>query len=219
MIKVLNLYSGLGGNRKLWKDVRVIAIENNEEIATLYSEQFPKDKIILTDAHEYLLKHYNEFDFIWSSPPCQTHSRSRYGCVCAGKTTPKYPDMRLYQEIIFLKHHSKSKWVVENVLGYYNPLIPGRVINRHIFWSNFTIPKPVNIKFKKIDSMSFNAEHYGFSLNGYNIKTRKDQILKNLVNPELGLYIFNNAFRIKQLNMNDIKQVETNGSNSASPLE
>ena len=32
-MKVLNLYAGIGGNRKLWKDVEVTAVENNKEIA------------------------------------------------------------------------------------------------------------------------------------------------------------------------------------------
>ena len=36
MIKVLNLYAGIGGNRKLWKDVEVTAVEINEEIAGVY---------------------------------------------------------------------------------------------------------------------------------------------------------------------------------------
>ena len=30
--KVLNLYAGIGGNRKLWKDVEVTAVENNPEV-------------------------------------------------------------------------------------------------------------------------------------------------------------------------------------------
>ena len=76
-IKVLNLYAGIGGNRKLWKGVEVTAIEINPEIAKIYQDFFPNDKVIITDAHQYLLEHYKEFDFIWSSPPCQTHSSFR----------------------------------------------------------------------------------------------------------------------------------------------
>ena len=63
-LKILNLYAGIGGNRKLWKKVEVIAVEMNPEIAKVYQDFFPKDKVIIEDAHEYLLKHYKEFDFI-----------------------------------------------------------------------------------------------------------------------------------------------------------
>jgi len=71
-MKVLNLYAGIGGNRKLWEDVDVTAVELNPDIAKIYQDFFPNDKVIVADAHKYLLKHYKEFDFIWSSPPCQT---------------------------------------------------------------------------------------------------------------------------------------------------
>ena len=37
-MKVLNLYAGIGGNRKLWTDVEVTAIENNESIAAIYQD-------------------------------------------------------------------------------------------------------------------------------------------------------------------------------------
>ncbi|GAI27248.1 unnamed protein product, partial [marine sediment metagenome] len=123
-IKVLNLYAGIGGNRKLWENVDVTAIENNAEIAKIYQDFFSNDKVIVTDAHQYLLKYFMEYDFIWSSPPCPTHSITRF--LHKKKV---YPDMELYQEIILLKHFFRGKWVVENVKPYYKPLIE----------SNFTI--------------------------------------------------------------------------------
>ena len=48
-IKILNLHSGIGGNRKGWigKDVEVTAVEHNSEIANVYQEFFPQDKIII----------------------------------------------------------------------------------------------------------------------------------------------------------------------------
>lgn len=33
VIRVLNLYAGIGGNRKLWEGVEVTAIEYKQEIA------------------------------------------------------------------------------------------------------------------------------------------------------------------------------------------
>jgi DNA (cytosine-5)-methyltransferase 1 len=68
-MRVLNLYACLGGNRLLWEDCSVVAVENDPELARLYKERFPNDEVIIGDAHEYLLKNYMNFDFIWSSPP------------------------------------------------------------------------------------------------------------------------------------------------------
>ena len=92
-LKVLNNYCGIGGNRKLWTDVDVTAVELDKNIAAVYQDFFPDDTVIVADAHEYLLEHYKEFDFIWSSPPCPTHSR-----LCSSKSgwgIVDYPDMSL----------------------------------------------------------------------------------------------------------------------------
>ena len=44
-MKILNLYAGIGGNRKLWGDEHeVVAVENNEEIAEAYKTFYPKDQ-------------------------------------------------------------------------------------------------------------------------------------------------------------------------------
>jgi len=135
-MKVLNTYPGVGGNRKDWENVEVTAVENHPQIAEIYQELYPNDKVIVGDAHDYLLNHYKEFDFVWGSPPCPSHSKmmkfTRHDVV-------KYPDMRLYQEILLLKHFFKGKWVIENVEPYYEPLIPAKKVGRHLFWSNFPI--------------------------------------------------------------------------------
>ena len=136
-MKILNLYAGIGGNRKLWGDEHEItAIEDNEEIAKVYQKNYPNDKVIVCDAHEYLRQHFEEFDFIWSSRPCHTHSKMNRG---TRHRIRKFPDMKLYEEIIFLKHFFKGKWVVENTEPYYKPLIKPQVSDRHRFWSNFVI--------------------------------------------------------------------------------
>src|SRR3990167_8331912 len=99
-MKVLNLYSGIGGNRKLWTDVDVTAVELNLDIAKIYQDFFPKDKVIVADAHQYLLEHFKEFDFILSSPPCVSHSQFRQRCgVKAWGYDELYPDMTLYEEV------------------------------------------------------------------------------------------------------------------------
>lgn len=137
-MKILNLYSGIGGNRKLWDgDFTVTAVEYREDIANVYRHYFPKDEVIVTDAHQYLLDHYSEYDYIWSSPPCPTHSRSRFWRHST-LNEQAYPDMKLYQEIIFLKHYYRGKWSVENVEPFYDPLIPPtKQIGRHFILDKF----------------------------------------------------------------------------------
>ena len=140
-MKVLNLYAGIGGNRKNWKNVSVIAVELDPVLAEFYARKFPEDEVVVGDAHQYLLDHYKEFDFIWSSPPCQSHSSFRQNiCVRFSGARAVYPDMRLYQEILFLRHNAKCLWTVENVKPYYKPLIEAdAVLHRHLFWCNFQI--------------------------------------------------------------------------------
>jgi DNA (cytosine-5)-methyltransferase 1 len=196
LIKVCNLYCGIGGNRKYWDNVDVTAVEINPQIAAIYQDFFPNDKMIITDAHQYLLEHYQEFDFIWSSPPCQSHSRARLWGWKNDKRVPKlYPDLKLYEEIIFLENFCQCKYVVENVSGYYEPLVEPQKIGRHYFWSNFVIP---NFKHNKSDINRGNIkswqEQIGLSLDNKVVGQRKDQILRNCVEPELGLHIFNCAF-------------------------
>ena len=201
-MKILNLYAGIGGNRKLWGDKHEItAIEIDSEIAKIYQDFFPNDKVIVIDAHQYLLEHYREFDFIWSSPPCPTHSKIKEMTVKIGRDPLMYPDMKLYEEIIILQEFYKGKWVVENVVSYYDPLIKPRIIGRHYFWSNFIISKIKLHSNPIIERTKIDNDNFGFDISGYSYNTRKDQILRNLVNPKLGLHIFEMAFKKPQLTL------------------
>ncbi len=201
-MKILNLYVGIGGNRKLWGDKHeVTAVENVPEIAKIYQDFFPNDKVIVCDAHQYLLEHFEEFDFIWSSPPCPSHSRIRKNTsVARGQSKPIFPDMKLYEEILFLEHYFKGEWVVENVCSYYKPLIKPYEIQRHYFWSSFVIPKSFDISFDNIAAgkIGFWEEKFGFDLSKYKLKIEKKKILRNCVDPKLALKIFNLAFKEKQ---------------------
>jgi len=205
-MKVLNLYAGIGGNRKLWTDCEVTAVEINPEVASVYAGYFPNDELIVGDAHEYLLRNFDKYDFIWVSPPCQTHSAmarvnfKRYDLR-------QYFDAKLWQEIVLLKSYAKCKWVVENVKPYYEPLIhPSHKVDRHYFWSNFlishfekkNIPNFIDAKFDDIKKWlgydDFNERIY---LKGNHDYT---QILRNCVHPETGLHIFNQAKGIYKAN-------------------
>jgi DNA (cytosine-5)-methyltransferase 1 len=100
-IKILNLFAGIGENRKNWKNVEITAIECNEEMAMIYKAHFPDDTVIVADSQEYLLKNYMNFDFIISSPPCQTpiktnHSFTKQAQKTRNNFEVKYPDMKSY---------------------------------------------------------------------------------------------------------------------------
>lgn len=177
----------------------VVAVENNPNIAKIYQDFFPSDIVVVADAHQYLLEHFGEFDFIWSSPPCPTHSRLRKQLsVTVGGAKPVYPDMKLYEEILFLQGYFKGKWVVENVMSWYDPLIKPQIIQRHYFWSNFPITEK---EFKKdqiritgktntktqAEEIARLEQNHGFSLAGYSGDKRT--MLQNCVSPEVGAHL------------------------------
>jgi len=199
-MKVLNLYACLGGNRLLWEDCEVTAVELDPEAARLYQERFPNDIVIVADAHQYLLDHYKEFDFIWSSPPCPSHSRARYWNSSNYDTTTKaiYPDMKLYEEILFLQHYYRTgKYVVENVIPYYEPLIPAQKRGRHLYWTNFKLPNDLNDRRFAISSekqeLKGLCEFHNYDFTKYKGNQSVLKMARNLVDYEAGKTIFNIA--------------------------
>ena len=178
------------------------AVENDEEIANAYKAQFNTDNVLVCDAHEYLLNHFHEYDFIWSSPPCQSHSRMMKG---TRHTRRVYPDMSLYQEIVLLKHFFKGKWVVENVVPYYEALMPPtKKLGRHLFWSNFYI-SAVDIKSPSNFINNGTVEAANELADWLGIKYEKPiyykgnhcpaQVLRNCVHPLIGNQVFSCALQ------------------------
>lgn len=193
-MKILNLYACLGGNRLLWENCEVTAVELDPELAKLYQERFPNDTVIVADAHQYLLDHFKEFDFIWSSPPCPDNSRARFWRH--SQSNPVYPDLRLYQEVILLEHHFKGNWVVENVIPYYEPLIPAQKRGRHLYWTNFKLPQYIGereFQMAGLGEVDRLCEFHNYDFRQYKGKQRIDKIARNLVDYEAGLTIFNVA--------------------------
>jgi DNA (cytosine-5)-methyltransferase 1 len=197
-MRILNLFGGIGANRSPWGEKHVIVtVEHNQQIAYLYYLRFPKDIIIIADAYDYVLKHFMEFDFIWASPPCNTHTFLNVLIVSKMDRgfKAKLPDLQLYSLVIFLKRFFKGLWIVENVKPYYEPLIkPSFQLGRHIFWSNFHVEKKEFREKEYTNDMVYTARVKQVDLdliNKFNCKSfRKDQLLRNAVNPKISAHIF-----------------------------
>ena len=213
-MKILNLYACLGGNRYKWNevkdDIEVTAVELDIELARLYQERFPNDKVVIADAHQYLLEHYKEFDFIWSSPPCPSHSKIRITQKSRDTFKAIYPDLKLYEEIIFLDNYFNGKYCVENVTPYYQPLIPAKKRGRHLYWTNFNLPN--DLKERKLDGIlcTMKGEHKKLEV-FHDIKVTASvggyrDVLRNLVDYEAGKTIFETMLGI--IKKEDIKQTE-----------
>ena len=210
-MKILNLYACLGGNRYKWGDEHEItAVELDEELARLYQERFPNDTVIVADAHQYLLDHYQEFDFIWSSPPCPTHSRARYWSIGANGKNAIYPDMKLYEEILLLDYHFKGKYVVENVIPYYEPMLNPKKRGRHLYWCNFNLPSNLGDRIAKVcqgkDELNRLCVFHNYNFKKYKGEQSIKKIARNLVDYEAGKTILDTAMGIIQ--KQDINQTE-----------
>ncbi len=102
--------------------------------------------------------------------------------------------MTLYQIISFLELYGKKcKWVVENVIPYYTPLIkPSVEIDRHLYWSNFNISKIDIEKKYTIDSVTIETLK-DFDLKKYPKIKNKRQVIRNQVDYEIGKHILDCA--------------------------
>jgi DNA (cytosine-5)-methyltransferase 1 len=170
----------------------------------MYKERFPNDIVIVCDAHQYLLDHYKEFDFVWTSPPCPSHSRARYWNSSNYDTTTEaiYSDMKLYEEILFLQHYFHGKFVVENVIPYYEPLIVAKKRGRHLYWTNFLLPNDLKDRRFAIsqtkNELKELCKFHEIDLTTYAGSQSKIKIARNLVDYEAGKTILSVALEIYQ---------------------
>ena len=217
-IKLLNLFSGIGGNTYTLNRDRfeVTHIEHNVEVAEECELQNPQDIVIMDDAWEYV-HDYDKYDYLWASPPCQTHTGLNNALHGQGRR--RLPDFRLYALITYLKHFVKTPWVVENVKPYYQDLAmirPTAVLSRHWYWSNYNLigerykQNPFNVtnaRPKKDGKRMTSKEHrdklqeyLGITLTKLRYIDGKNpsQILSNCVHPDEGKYLIEQAFtRVK----------------------
>ncbi len=198
--RILNAYAGVGGNSKFWSDYDVVAVEIDPKIAKVYKDLNPTHEVVIGDAHEYIRANYTEFDFIWSSPPCQTHSKM---VKATRHKNRNYPNMMLYEEILFLSHFFKGKYVVENVVPFYEPLInPNNQVGRHCFWSNFDfnvddVSRPSNfINMSNLAGRKKLQDWLGIHFEDriyYAGNHCPAQVLRNCVHPNIGKAILESA--------------------------
>ena len=118
--------------------------------------------------------------------------------------------MKLYEEILFLDNHFNGKFVVENVLPYYEPLIKAKQRGRHLYWTNFNLPNILTDRKCKIGSGTNEVkklcDFHEINIDHYKGEQRKDKIARNLVDYEAGKTIFETALGI--IRKQDVKQTE-----------
>lgn len=212
-MKILNLYAGLGGNRKSWTNHEIKAVEIVPEIAEIYRKLFPGDQVIIADVMQFVRKeNLGSYDFIWASPPCKTHS-------CA--TTKKFryvPDLTSIHGLrIFLDYQCETPYVIENVQPFYKlpkEYQPTFKIDRHLFWANFFVPVPekslINSRISDLPhkrdrslymrgSIEELASFHNYDLSIIENLSNRESLLRNMTHWKIGKYILDCFMKQKNL--------------------
>ena len=136
--KLLDLYCCAGGATKGYQRAGfyVVGVDINEQ------PNYCGDEFIQGDALEYLCEHWQEYDVIHASPPCQGYSVTRT------LHTNEYPDLLPVTRAL-LRFIGKP-YIIENVPGapmrdyiWLNGLMFGlKVIRRRHFESNILLLQP-----------------------------------------------------------------------------
>ena len=114
----------------------------------------------------------------------------------------KFPDMKLYEEILLLKHLFNGKYVVENVIPYYEPLIAAQKRHRHLYWTNFNLPTILTNRDVRIssgtDEVGKLCKFHDFDFYKYKGSQPVNKIARNLVDYEAGKTILETALNIQR---------------------
>lgn len=145
-MRILDLYGGLGGTargiqlvlEKKGIKFEYIVIENNLKVAEAHRRNNPESKVIVADIKDWLDK-ITEFDFVWASPPCHTHSQLQM--INKGRRhKTKLVDWSLWHVIDIFQRAETIPFVVENVKVWYNePFKHNFKLDRHYFWTNLRL--------------------------------------------------------------------------------
>jgi DNA (cytosine-5)-methyltransferase 1 len=123
----------------------------------------------------------------------------------------EYPDMKLYQEIIFLDNFFEGKYCVENVIPFYEPLVPAQKRGRHLYWTNFNLPTNLNERknpdlAREKDLINSLSKFHDYDFRKYKGKQSVQKMARNLVDYEAGRTIFEIALGI--VSKKDSNQIE-----------
>ena len=116
--------------------------------------------------------------------------------------------MKLYEEILLLDNFYKGKYLIENVIPYYEPLIPAQKRGRHLYWSNFIVPNTLskrhaNIGGSTVDELNKLCEFHDYDFRQYKGEQSVQKMARNLVDYEAGKTILETALNIyKKTNTN-----------------
>ena len=101
---------------------------------------------------------------------------------------------------MFLENYYGGKYCVENVIPYYEPLIPAKKIGRHLYWTNFRLPNDLGERKHSImeskDETKKWCEFHNYDFTKYKGTQPVQKIARNLVDYEAGKTIFNIAIGI-----------------------
>jgi DNA (cytosine-5)-methyltransferase 1 len=171
-LKVLDLFCCCGGASKglsVRNEVTGVDITDNH--------QYPFN-FIHSDVFDLKPEFFEQFDFIWASPPCQHFTWAR-----RLNTKHKFPD--LIDKTRNLLQNTGKPYIIENVLGaplrrdllLCGDMFDLRVRRHRIFESNFPIIQPIHNKHKKrIDKThSYYVCASGHGGNGYSFKLKDIQ--------------------------------------------
>ena len=209
-MRILNLYAGLGGNRGSWDNHEVTSVEFNPKIADMYCKRFPNDEVVIQDVFTFLRDKNNNLDdyqFIWASPPCQSHSQLQMFNPSKDTRSPIPDTTSIYGLFTWLNYNFSHSYVIENVQPYYVPHQKQTVkLGRHLFWANFPI-KPKNFNQKFLETIrgdnpgSFSEEEYQFHVKRLKLSIISDDlkkefkgkklrtVIRNCIDPRVGKYI------------------------------
>ena len=126
--------------------------------------------------------------------------------------------MIIYQQIILLELVSKGenprfkgKYVIENVVPYYDPLIPAHKRGRHLYWTNFNLPNTLSNRKSPVfgnstDELNKLCEFHDYNFKQYKGKQSTVKIARNLVEYEAGKTILQTAIGV--MTKRNVEQIE-----------
>ncbi len=206
-IKILDLFCGIGGVAKGFQrylleqgmSFEYYAVDVDPKVLRAHKKFNPLSNTILRDAYSFTDDELLEFDFIWASPPCETHSRLNF-YNWGNPKKYKEPDMRFY-ELIEMLYRLNIPFVVENVEPYYKPPIkPSVKVYRHVLWTNLSI-RPFRVDLPNFsdvkDDVKSLTKYHGVPrdvVNTLGTARKARSALRDMVNPIVSYNIAKQIF-------------------------